>query len=85
MTTALARFQELKRRYRELVPRRRISSAAWRDIARAASLEQVREIVAIESALGRSHDSAQLVRLGHEVRAQLTSAGAILEPQRKVM
>jgi hypothetical protein len=50
MTAAARRFTELKNRYRQLIPRRKVSRETWRIIAEAAALETTREIAAIENA-----------------------------------
>jgi hypothetical protein len=82
MSHALARFAELKRRYRELVPARRVPRSTWRAIAHAAAIEQIRETLALEAALGRLHDRAMLEQLRADVVQILTAAGAVFNQQK---
>lgn len=74
--TPAERFQHIKQQYRALVPGKRIPAARHRDIAWCAAAEQVREVAALELALGRGHDPALLDQLRTEIRTRLTRAGA---------
>ncbi len=74
--SALTRFEELKRRYRQLVPRRKASREIWRELSAAAAIEVTREFASIELAMGRRHDRGFIEGLGEDVRNHLTAAGA---------
>jgi hypothetical protein len=74
--TPSERFAQLKASYRSLVPGRRISAARRRQIAWAASAEQIREVATLELALGRPHNPDILVQLRADIRTRLIRAGA---------
>ena len=74
--SALAHLEDLRRKFRALVPSKKISRKQWREIVRAAALEQVREVATIERAIGVGHDKGLLDEMRTSVRAHLKSAGA---------
>jgi hypothetical protein len=76
MSPAARRFEALRDQYRALIPSQKISRKRRNAVAWAASLEQVRETIALEAALGRLHDRALLETMRREVQALLLGAGA---------
>jgi hypothetical protein len=76
MSMAVERFEELKKKFRQTVPHRRLSPEQHRAIAHAASIEQVREVTAIEATLGKPYDQAMMARMSIEITTLLVSAGA---------
>jgi hypothetical protein len=77
MSAALQKFMALRRQYRGLVPKRRMTFERYRLISRAASLEVCRQIATIENALnGGKHDVSILDQMGGEVQSALVQAGA---------
>lgn len=76
MSSAAAnRFQELRRRYRDLVPSKNVSRKRRRELSWAAAIETTREVASIELALGRPHDRGFIDQLKDEVQAHLAAAG----------
>jgi hypothetical protein len=74
--SAALRFEQLKTKFRQAVPGRRLSPRQRHDITRAANLEQVREIAAIEVGMGKPHDATMLALMSVEITNLLVSAGA---------
>jgi hypothetical protein len=74
MSMAAARHRELQHKFRGMV-RSRLTPARRHDIAVAASLQQIAEVVVAEMVLGTPHDRSLVARLQAEVRARLASAG----------
>jgi len=75
-SAALRRFEDLQRSYRALVPTRKLSAEQRHQLLWAASLEQVREMAAIENALTAKHERRVIEQMRLEVLARLASAGA---------
>jgi hypothetical protein len=76
MSTAAIRFEELKSKFRALVPpAKRLSRARKRHIAMAANLTQVAEMAVLERACGAGHDRAFIDQMRSEVQAHLAAAG----------
>jgi hypothetical protein len=83
-TAAVARFEILRRRFRAMLPAaNNHSRKRRREIERAACLEQVREMAALELALGvNHHDQDLLDGMRTSVRAHLKSAGARFDQEK---
>ena len=76
MSTALARFEELRRSFRAAVaPAKRLRRAHKRHIMMAASLQQIIEMAVIERACGAGHDRGLIEQLKLEVQRHLAAAG----------
>jgi hypothetical protein len=74
--SAALRFEQLKTKFRLLVPSRRLSPQQHRAITHAPGLEQVREVAALEVAMGRPHDATMIALMSVEITNLLASAGA---------
>lgn len=75
-TAAVARFEFLRRKFRAMIPPSRNTSRKRRsELTHAASIEQVREMAALERACGAGHDRALIDRLNLEVQKHLAAAG----------
>jgi hypothetical protein len=75
--TPAQRFNDLKRSFRAILPRRtKLSAAQHRHIGVAASLQQIVEMAILERALGATHDRLFIERLRAEVHQHLALAGA---------
>jgi hypothetical protein len=75
MSMATQRFEQLKMKFRQAVPGRRLSPSQQRAIILAANLQQVAELVIAEMVLGVPYDRGMVEKMQEEVRASLASAG----------
>jgi hypothetical protein len=76
MSTAAIRFEELKSKFRAMVPpAKRLRRAHKRHIAMAANLTQVAEMAVLERACGAGHDRSQIEQMKREVQQHLAAAG----------
>jgi hypothetical protein len=76
MSAALKRSDDLKTKFRDAVPSRRLKASQWRAITEAAAIQQVIEIAIAGMVMGCPHDRAQIVSLQNRVRHLLAEAGA---------
>jgi hypothetical protein len=75
MSAAVQRFDDLRRKFRAMVPARQLKPAQKHALSWAASLQQVVEVTIAELVLGKPHDRGLIKQMQQEVRARLAGAG----------
>jgi hypothetical protein len=75
MSTAVQRFDDLRKKFRAMVPARQLKPAQKHAILWAASLQQIVEMTVAEMVLGVPHEKRHLKQMQEEVRARLAVAG----------
>jgi hypothetical protein len=75
MSAAVQRFDDLRKKFRAMVPARQLKPTQKHSLLWAASLQQVVEITIAELVLGKPHDRRLIKEMQMEVRARLAGAG----------
>ncbi len=75
MSQALKRFEELRRKFRSMIPTRKLSATQRHHLTTAAALQQVGEQYVAGMVIGAPHDRGAVDRLQSEVRTHLKLAG----------